>query len=115
MGLRLFFLPNFPGAMFIQGGMFIPDSRVVRLLKSFEFDACNLSPPFQYNVLQQSSNVLTVENVSHPLTYAMMIMTVGIILMKETVQVKFQYWPGSQNPKTEILYHQKPLYAGLGI
>ena len=28
MGLRLFFLPNFPGAMFIQGGTFIPESRV---------------------------------------------------------------------------------------
>jgi hypothetical protein len=28
MGLLLFFLPNFPGAMFIQGGTFIPDSRV---------------------------------------------------------------------------------------
>ena len=28
MGLRLFFLPNFPGAMFIQGATFIPDSRV---------------------------------------------------------------------------------------
>ena len=28
MGLLLFFLPNFPGAMFIQGAMFIPDSRV---------------------------------------------------------------------------------------
>ena len=28
MGLRLFFLPNFPGAMLIQGGTFIPDSRV---------------------------------------------------------------------------------------
>ncbi len=28
MGLRLFFLPNFPGATFIQGGTFIPDSRV---------------------------------------------------------------------------------------
>ena len=27
MGLRLFFLPNFPGATFIQGGTFIPDSR----------------------------------------------------------------------------------------
>ena len=26
MGLRLFFLPNFPGATFIQGGTFIPDS-----------------------------------------------------------------------------------------
>ena len=28
MGLCLFFLPNFPGAKFIQGGTFIPDSRV---------------------------------------------------------------------------------------
>ena len=26
------------------------------------------------------------------------------------------YWPGCPNgPKTEILYHQKPLNAGLGI
>ena len=30
MGLRLFFLPNLPGATFIQGGMFIPDSRVAK-------------------------------------------------------------------------------------
>ena len=29
MGPLLFFLPNFPGAMFIQGVTFIPDSRVV--------------------------------------------------------------------------------------
>ena len=29
MGLRLFFLPNFPGTTFIQGATFIPDSRVV--------------------------------------------------------------------------------------
>ena len=70
---------------------------------------------FQFNALQQSSHVPTVENVSDPLGYAMVMMTVGIIPMKETVQVKFQYWPGCQNPKTEILYHQKPLYAGLGI
>ena len=28
MGLHLFFLPNFPGATFIQGATFIPDSRV---------------------------------------------------------------------------------------
>ena len=28
MGLPLFFLPNFPGARFIQEAMFIPDSRV---------------------------------------------------------------------------------------
>ena len=28
MGLRLFFLPNFLGATFVQGATFIPDSRV---------------------------------------------------------------------------------------
>ena len=28
----------------------------------------------------------------------------------------FQYWPGCpKGPKTEILYHQKPLIAGLGV
>ena len=31
MGLRLFFFTNFPGAMFIQGATFIPDSRVGKL------------------------------------------------------------------------------------
>ena len=30
MGLRLFFVPNFPGAMFIQWATFIPDSRVFK-------------------------------------------------------------------------------------
>ena len=30
MGLCLFFLPNFPAATFIQGSMFIPDSRVFK-------------------------------------------------------------------------------------
>ena len=75
----------------------------------------NFLPSFQFNVLQQSSHVPTVENVSDPLGYAMVMMTVGIIPMKETVQVTFQYWPSCPNPKTEILYHQKPLYAGLGI
>jgi hypothetical protein len=29
MGLGLFFLPYFPGATFIQGATFIPDSRVL--------------------------------------------------------------------------------------
>ena len=33
MGLRLFFLLNFPGAMFIQGATFIPDSRVLTFFK----------------------------------------------------------------------------------
>ena len=35
MGLRLFFLPNFPGATFIQGATIIPDSRVVWILHIF--------------------------------------------------------------------------------
>ena len=43
MGLHLFFLTNFPGAMFIQGATFIPDSRVnvyghVAILKSISSD-----------------------------------------------------------------------------
>jgi hypothetical protein len=32
MGLRSFFLTNFPEAMFIQGNTFIPDSRVIKLM-----------------------------------------------------------------------------------
>ena len=50
MGLPLFFLPNFPGAMFIQGATFIPDSRVqtVPLCRGegglgFMFIHCSLS------------------------------------------------------------------------
>ena len=35
MGLHLFFLPNFPGSMFIQGATFIPDSRVVMFDENF--------------------------------------------------------------------------------
>ena len=35
MGLCLFFLPNFPWATFIQGAMFIPDSRIVICVKLF--------------------------------------------------------------------------------
>ena len=33
-GLCLLFLPNVPGATFIQGGTFIPDSRVQPLIKN---------------------------------------------------------------------------------
>ena len=32
MGLCLFFLPNFPGAILIQGATFIPDTRVAHLV-----------------------------------------------------------------------------------
>ena len=55
---------------------------LVRLLKSFEFD---LSPPFQYNVLQQSSNVPILENVFHLLKDGMVTMTVGTTQMKSRV------------------------------
>ena len=36
MGLRLFSLPNFPGATFFQGAMFIPDSRVSKPHRNWE-------------------------------------------------------------------------------
>ena len=40
MGLCLFFLPHFPAATFIQGAMFIPDSRVTcGLYKKKEHDS----------------------------------------------------------------------------
>mgnify|MGYP007048715311 CR=1 FL=1 len=44
MGLRLFFLPNFPGTMFIQGTTFIPDSRVGRSfeVKGFSSDTAKI-------------------------------------------------------------------------
>ena len=39
------FLPNFPGAMFIQGATFIPDSRVLILKKELQgaFEAETIS------------------------------------------------------------------------
>ena len=66
MGLRLFFLPNFPEATFIQGAMFFPDSRVV---------------PFKVsNTLAQQSRTMDetykVENIlkgsldSNPITFS---------------------------------------------
>ena len=36
-GLCLLFLPNVPGATFIQGGTFIPDSRVFVITASYGF------------------------------------------------------------------------------
>ena len=53
MGLRLFFLPNFPGAMFIQGATLIPDSRV--------FLFTTLSGPFW--VGQAQSKVVKIKNL----------------------------------------------------
>ena len=40
MGLCLFFLPNFPGATFILGAMFIPDSRVCTRFLSYAEKVC---------------------------------------------------------------------------
>ena len=37
MGLGLFFLPNFPGATFIQGAKFIPDSRIKKYYKILQW------------------------------------------------------------------------------
>ena len=47
----------------------------------------NFLPSFQFNVLQRSSHV-PIRNVSNPLGNAMVIMTVRMIPMKETAQVK---------------------------
>ena len=43
MGLRSFFLPNFPGTKFIQGGTFIPDSKSTKLIRKLHF----------FNILQK--------------------------------------------------------------
>jgi hypothetical protein len=47
MGIRLLFLPNCPGATFIQGGTFIPDSRVeiktFSLVLEFEIMCCRMN------------------------------------------------------------------------
>ena len=44
MGLRLFFLPNFPGATFIQRATFIPDSRVDFFLINVVLGTYGISP-----------------------------------------------------------------------
>ena len=41
-GLCLLFLPNVPRAMFIQGGAFIPDSRVLSCVLSVEIEYSDL-------------------------------------------------------------------------
>ena len=68
----------------------------------------NFFPSFQFNVLRMSSHVPTVENVSDPLGYAMVIMTVLIILMKGTVKVKnndiYSAWFWKKKiPATEVV------------
>ena len=59
MGLLLFFLPNFPGAMFIQGATFIPDSRVSH---SLEYELFCLSSGKEKNSINYSS-IATFEGI----------------------------------------------------
>ena len=54
MGLPLFFLPNFPGAMFIQGATFIPDSRVHKM-----FSLCSELGIFIYWTCNSMNNLLS--------------------------------------------------------
>ena len=54
MGLRLFFLRNFLGTMFIQGGKFIPDSRV---RNTWMFPKTRSCCTTQTKVLNGTSNV----------------------------------------------------------
>ena len=50
----------------------------------------------------------TVGNVSDPLGYAMVMMTVGIIPMKETVQVKFQFGLAAKTQKQKFSTTKSP-------
>ena len=48
-GLCLLFLPNVPGAMFIQEGTFIPDSRVCEVY-------CPMEASLNYNMAPETRN-----------------------------------------------------------
>ena len=66
MGLRLFFLPNFPGAMFIQGGTFIPDSRVVSSLEYLPHSNFQKKNSFHSNYMRKYGNFLwSSQNMEH--------------------------------------------------
>ena len=69
MGLRLLFLTNFPGATFIQGATFIPDSRVHNLMSKTRF---SLFLKFYYNLNKYTAGIniwcgsfLTVNHKKH--------------------------------------------------
>ena len=49
MGLRLFFLTNFPGAMFIQGTTFIPDPRVGMIVPLLQVFYLQISNAYEIN------------------------------------------------------------------
>ena len=61
MGLRLFFLPNFPGPMFIQGATFIPDSRVAQ--KIVMRTRMNNMVPLMWTSQLGQSNQLGTDNL----------------------------------------------------
>ena len=61
MGLRLFFLTNFLGATFIQGGTFIPDSRVVKVFRRIN---CSLLQNHSTNMTLFGKHYLQNSNVS---------------------------------------------------
>ena len=57
MGLQLFFLPNVPGAMFIQGGTFIPDSRVVEFFQKMSGKIFQLAQSVEHETLHLGPHV----------------------------------------------------------
>ena len=59
MGLRLFFLPNFPGTMFIQGATFIPDSRVTHNMTT----DCSLNYKFNTSKFFLTFRTIFVHNM----------------------------------------------------
>jgi hypothetical protein len=60
MGLRLFFLPNYPGATLIQGVTFIPDSRVHKQ-RNFVFKAENFFLDLTYSWRFLMSEILELK------------------------------------------------------
>ena len=56
MGLLLFFLPNFLGATFIQGGTFIPDSGVPHLNMLLHEQLCEKLVPLEKRFFLQVAN-----------------------------------------------------------
>ena len=56
---------------------------------TYDFNACNLFPPFQINVLAICSDV-PIMNVFDILIYVMVTMTAGTIQMKTIVEVNLK-------------------------
>ena len=63
-------------------------------------------PPGQYSVFKKKNFFFDPENMKKPPSK----------VAHNRPPTFFMYWPGCPNgPVTEIMYHQKPLNAGLGI